>query len=322
MMRLGAKRRGGIMVIVAAGMVVMIGAAAWVADAGSMLQSRTHQQAAADAGALAAARALLPSDADEAIARAQAIEWTGRNGYAITGDDVTFWTHSSGRRAVTVSWTETTPSYFARFFGDTSHPVYVTSSAILGELEDLPGGVVPFAVPSYQDAAGDWWVLSSTAAGDYRRMIDDPPTEMILKVDAQGNHAGNFLGLGIDGPGGSIYRESIVYGADTQLSVGDVIPTQTGNMIGPTKQAIADRLARGPEYADIVVPLIAKSEWDAATGHSHVTIIGFVSAHITRVTGTGEIYATFTSLTYPGDPTLGNGAGAGGFAPMLIDGSR
>lgn len=315
----GRRRRGGILVLVAAAMGMLIATAAFVVDMASALQSRTAQQAAADAGALAAAHGLL-GEPDEAAAAAEAVSWVGRNGFDIGPEDVTFWDHPSGRRAVTVSWTEETPAYFARAFGRTQLPVFVSASAVLGELEEIPNGVLPFAVPAYTDANGDWWVLSSTTPGDYRRMTDDPPTQMILKVDQQNNNAGNFLALALDGTGGNVYRDSIVNGAQTPLAVGDVVPTQTGGLIGPTRQALNERLALGDAYRTIIVPLISRTQWEAATGREYVTILGFVVAEITQVTQT-EIYATFKTETYPGEASLETSAGAGGYAPLLIDGA-
>lgn len=312
-------RRGGILVLVAASMGVLIATAAFVVDMASALASRTHQQAAADAGALAAAHDLLGTP-DEAAAKADAVAWVGRNGYTITADDVTIWNHPSGRKAVTVRWTEQTPAYFSRVMGRDALPVFVSSTAVLGQLDQIPNGVLPFAVPAYTDANGDWWVLSSTTPGDYRKMIDDPPTQLILKVDQQANQSGNFLALAIDGPGGNVYRDSIVNGAQTPLQVGDVVPTQTGGLIGPTKQALEDRLARGDAYRTVIVPLISRDEWDAATGKEDVTILGFVVARITQVTQT-EIYATFESRTFPGEASLDTNVGAGGYAPLLVDGA-
>ncbi len=100
--------------------------------------------------------------------------------------------------------------------------------------------------------------------------------------------------------------------------MGDVIYTQTGNLVGPVKQGIDDRLSR-IGGADVVVPLISKTEWDAALGHDKVTIIGFITAHIDSVTKQSVITATFKSHVYPTDPTLGAGAGAGSYSPILID---
>jgi Flp pilus assembly protein TadG len=380
-------QRGNVLVIVAGGMVCLLGAGAWVVDLSTGLLDRTHMQAAADAGALAACYNLMPATLDERAAKAAAVDWTGRNGYTITTDDVTISTTPSGDKAATVRVTKTEPTTFARVLGIREYPVRVESTATLGGTTQIPAGFLPWGVPAYEDGKGNWYGLASAAPDVYERLTADPakggPTRILLKVSSGGasasamtassglysmlaegagrffllaaaggngnaggngggnggstggsggngggstggsggssaSNGGNFLALAIDGAGASVYRDTIVNGAQSPLEYGSTVSTETGNMVGPTIQGLSDRLARGPEYQEAYVPLIKKSEWDENKGRSTVTVIGFAVVKLFPGQKQGEVYAEFKEKVVPGNARVGEDRGLGAFSPILV----
>ncbi|GEL77985.1 Tad domain-containing protein [Tenuibacillus multivorans] len=62
--------------------------------------------------------------------------------------------------------------------------------------------------------------------------------EYTLKVDESGVDTGFFGILALDGPGARTYKETLLHGSDGEFKIGDVIDTQTGNIAGPTKEAV------------------------------------------------------------------------------------
>ena len=91
-----------------------------------------------------------------------------------------------------------------------------------------------------------------------------------LKVAGGTGEYGNFQALALgsvdhsecghadddtNSPGGSDYRENIVGNDDIVIHLLDIIDTEPGNMTGPTKQGINERLTP---------PLMTLEEWEAA----------------------------------------------------------
>ncbi len=328
-------RKGGVTVLVAATLTALLGAAAWVVDLSAGMHVRTRQQMAADAGALAAAFHLLPPTGapvpDETLVRSAARTWVQRNGFTIDDAAVSIWRNpalgnpapSGGvpkfvRDTVIVGWDQPVATSFASIFGIDSFEVGAKAAATLGGPTELPMGFLPFGVPAYQDENKQWWALGSPVDGDYRMLTPNPPTQLVLKVKSQSQQIGNFLALSLNGvTGADNYRQNILFGANRSYQYGDVVWTETGNMAGPTRQGILDRLAleRG---ARVLLPLIKREEWETNNGHSQVTLIGFVAAQISSVSGGGEIYATFETRVIPvkGSTAVNNSPGV--FAPILV----
>lgn len=317
-------RRGAITVLVAGLLTAMAGAAAWSVDIAQGLHVRTRLQAAADAGALAATHDLPPrpgqSAPDPSVVRATAVSWVGRNGYAISGGDVTL-TPTAKPNTVIVGWQHVVPTSFARIFGILSFPVAVKAAAILGRPAVIPRGMLPFGVPAYRDGAGTWYALTGPSGNTYQPLQNNPPTQLALKRGGGNGNNGNYLALALDGSGASTYKETVVHGSSHTFTYGQVIATEPGDMVGPTKQGINQRLAQGGDATRILIPLVSKAEFDANAGRASITIVGFVTAHLNGVTGNGEVYASFESRVFD-VPAVADGANTnaspGAYAPMLV----
>lgn len=76
----------------------------------------------------------------------------------------------------------------------------------------------------------------------------DYGTELVLKAGnpQQATSPGWFYPLQLTEPGGDEYRENIAGCSDTIWGIGDDVPVEPGNMIGPTAQGVRDLIALDP----------------------------------------------------------------------------
>jgi hypothetical protein len=73
-----------------------------------------------------------------------------------------------------------------------------------------------------------------------------------LKVDSSDNMSGSFGILALGGPGARTYEENLRTGYQQDLKVGDVVNTQTGNVAGPTRTAVQERVNNCPETTESI----------------------------------------------------------------------
>jgi Flp pilus assembly protein TadG len=214
-------------------MVVILGFAAMAVDVGLFLHERRELQKAADAAALAGAQELPGSPGD---AQQRAEEWAENNG--IDGDEleaIEITTTYATNDTITVAVKRDVPFVFARVLGFTSNTMEADATARVGSPAAM-SGLLPFGV--LEDAIS-------------------PTESTVLKYDAQNVSHGNFGALGIDGPGGNIYRETIKYGCETPLCsqsqdtcADPTTETKPGNMVGPTREGVEWRIDNTPSECD------------------------------------------------------------------------
>ena len=204
-----ARERGASLIMVAGGIVVLLGVLALVIDLGILYVARNEAQRAADSAALAGAHTFITSGCtstggcvaggpQEAIARGQAAIVAGQNavlGEPVTLDpaaDVSFSYPSSVEPQIAVTVRRTTergnaiPTIFARMF-----KVFVGEVSASATAEAYNGGVantciVPFLVPNCDTNPAH---LSPANAS-----CGDPSTSKYPN-----GPAGNFVYLGSDG---------------------------------------------------------------------------------------------------------------------------
>lgn len=265
----------------ATGLVVFAGL---VADTGGMMYHRTRMQVAADSAALAGAKGLLNG---RTYAIAQAKEMAAKNGYELTDANITILQGSRMKVAMDVPNQSVVGRVLETVQGsgdpDQAKTLNVGAKAQADlHCVDLTYGVRPFGVPEV----------------DFK-----PGAEYVLKQGPGGSIRGNFQALGIDGTGATIYRTSILNGAKRTVRVGDMLPTEPGNMQGPTVTAVNQLLgndhtsyrdasagARSPRV--MILPLMGDSFF-AVNGRSNVTISGFARFYVTYTTSRGEVYGRF-----------------------------
>jgi hypothetical protein len=317
---LRSKRRGGVIIMVAAASAFLIGAGAWVVDMATGLAARTRDQAAADAAALAGAYHLA-GVADLAGAKAVASDYAARNGAVVTADNVNTWAMPTGSQAITVKATREVPTTFARFFGMTSMSVKVASSASLRGLAELPAGSVPFGIPAYQDPNGNWKVLASDVPGDYRPLVANPPTQLDLEVSPRCTPEGSFLPLSMDRAGLDEYRDNIANGTSKPLPFNTRILTEAGSDATPTIQGLRQRVAAGK--TTMIVALIRREDWETSEFRSEATVIGAMAVQIDSIETARETlyHAHYKPIVMAATPAAATATARtpGVYTPVLID---
>ncbi len=94
-------------------------------------------------------------------------------------------------------------------------------------------GLKPWAVPDLHWAPGDVVVLKAGPPGDppsWRYPVCFPP-----------------VNKGTPATGAAAYQEAIVNGSPVPIEIGDELLVETGDMVGPTRQAVEQILALDPD---------------------------------------------------------------------------
>ncbi len=270
----------------ATALIVFVGL---VTDAGLMMYQRTRMQVAADAAALAGAKALLNSPGQAVVA---AQELAKQNGFPITASQVKI---EKGSR-VTVAIDSPTDSLVSRVLAagqaqaEPKSPAQPATFLIGAQASadlhcvEVQHGARPWGVPESDFGVGREYVLKQGAGNSIR---------------------GNFQALALDGSGANIYRQAILNGSKTTVKAGDMIATEPGNMNGPTVTAVNqlvgnDRTSyeqarlnptRTPRVVTVV--LLDEGSYFGANGRSNVEVSGFARFFVTYTTNRGEVYGRF-----------------------------
>jgi Flp pilus assembly protein TadG len=264
---LGARlrdERGSSLVIVAAGIVVFLGAAAVSVDLGMLFVAHSQAQRAADAAALAAAGILSNQPDDTAAARAEGIAYAAKNDIlgtpaAVQGSDVTFpgyptilkarvWVYRTAARGDPVN------TIFARVLGINTADIAVKAAA-----QVYPAGgakcVLPIMIPDkFGDTNGDgvWEPGEPYTAPGYTN--DDYGLAITLRAFVNPGPANPSWYYPFRQPGmqgGADYRDGIegkhCGGADSpDYETNTWVDTEPGAMIGPTMQGFTALINSDP----------------------------------------------------------------------------
>ena len=198
---------------------------ALVADVGFVLVGKRNIQNAADAAALAGAQR-LPENTDAAIADAR--DYAHRNG--VSDDEINsiyVTTTNYPNDTIKVDVKRDIGFMLATVMDVTGASVSTIAAARTGSSVGA-GALAPLAVPES--------TFSGLKPGD--------PT--VLKYNATNPSNGNFLPLAMDQTGASEYEANLKFGSDQWLCAEgherpgcvSVLNTQSGNVIGPTRQAL------------------------------------------------------------------------------------
>lgn len=317
------RRRGSVLVVLAGSLTLLLACAAWTVDMAVGLQARTSEQAACDAAALAGVLELVPpsTPAKRQAATDAAIRYATLNGEPISAADVTIWKTATGAEAITVTRSRSVGTYFASALGTTAYPVAARASAVLGGPRQIPAGWVPLGLPGFRGGDDQWYGLDAVDPDRYTALTYNADsgqgTRVLVKVTANGANSGNFLALSLSGRGGRQYREDVANGGSVPIAFGEVVDSQPGNMVGPTEQALRERIAAG--RVNLLVPLIDRNDWAANHGRGQVRVIGFIAARLVVGTGKGrEVYAEFQRRLVAAPASSTTSASPSVYSPVLI----
>lgn len=182
------RQGGAVAVMVAAGLVMIIGFLALVIDLGHLYLARTGLQNAADAAALSGAKEL--NETKEGIENA--VDWAQN-------------TAQSNRFFGNLGWEEVALTEGAILFSNTPYPTNPSDWKTVAQAEDQPAGLYFIKVDTQSGAMGTWFALiwdilnisttGSAVAGRYMNniapiglcAIDPLDREKTVQFDASGN---------------------------------------------------------------------------------------------------------------------------------------
>jgi putative Flp pilus-assembly TadE/G-like protein len=259
--------RGQAFVLVVASLVVLLGMAALGIDVGSWYKAQRHDQAVADAAALAGSQA-LPDD--PAQAQSLALDYANRNGVTLNAGDITFASHVSANDTIRVSFSKPESTIFAKVFGIGSVQVGARAVARAG----LPGAaryvapiVVPITNPMFQ--------CTPPPCTDPTQIVLDN-----LHNPGSGNAAGSFALLDLipndnGSVGSGILADWMLNGNDDDMPLGiyEAVPSTKYN-----SSAFQDAL-KAKVGDDVLFP-VYQPPILLGGSNAQFNIIGWVAFHI------------------------------------------
>ncbi len=292
---LKAEELGESLLIVVLAMTALVGVAATVTDMGAAYVKTAQTQTAVDAAVLAAGLKLpiKSSDAsglDQATATAR--EYLTKNGVADASTaSVTFGDLDGGSyHSITVTQPAVSETAFARIFGideitfNRSAQAKVVPCAALSDL-------VPLSIQ--EDVLNEMIATGATqhAILKYGSNTDEVENGSFGAIDLDG----------VKGGGANDYTSWLAYGYQTKLTIGTVLPVESGNMTGPTYSGIVERYnacthypsnggCKAGCYSDdcprvMKVPVIVYTD----SSYKYVRVVGFAAFVL-------EDYTTYEDL--------------------------
>ena len=264
--------------------VVLVGTVALVIDYGRPAKTARELQNAADSAALAAAT-LLPANSIAAAepARAEAQTYADKNGFTDVRADFRKVTDSgsSPYTIVDVTVRDNVEYTFAKIFGLDSIDVERSASAQLMAVSGLRGAVPLSIEKGVMDSA--------VASGNYH---------MTLKFGGGSGTNGAYGVLDLDGNkggGAKDYKDRLINGYDGIVSVGSQVPTENGNMSGPTEKGVQARYNACTHYTSSGGCSPTRYE-KGCPRIMFVPVVTYTSKHEVQVNG----FAPFLISSYTG----------------------
>lgn len=293
MARFRLEERGESILIVALVMTALIGVTATVTDLGTAYVKTAQTQTAADAAALAAGMK-LPIKSTDATALAQATA-TAREYLAKNGVDdpssatVAFGDLSGGEyHLVSVTQPAVSETAFAKIFD-----IDEIAFQRMAEAKVVPCAALSDLVPLS--------ISKDVLSG----MIASGSTQhAILKYSPKSDEvsSGSFGAIdldGVKGGGANDYVNWLANGYQAKLTIGTVLPVESGNMSGPTYSGVVQRYnacthypssggCKAGQYVDDCPRVMKVAVIDYTDGsHKYVRVVGFAAFVL-------EDYATYS----------------------------
>jgi len=301
--RFNGKPNGQIAATLAVSAVGLFAAVALAADVAVFYSNWSLLQKAADAAVLAGAN-FLPTNPDFAIAKAD--EYAVTNG--IASEEIVDTVTSEDNLRIQIRLQRTVPYFFARVAGLDTGIVQARATA----------GVVPVGA-----------ARGLIPIGIDHRTNMTPYQTIELKQFAQTPGPGNWKPLALGNPGADVYRSNIMYGYQTEIAISEILTTETGNIVGPTDQAITFRIEGGmasdPSGTSTVhnlnnprivqVPIV---DFTGVNGNSQVPVLGFAVLWLMNVQG-GNITTQFIRQVTAGDKPSSGAPPYGSLTVSLLE---
>jgi Flp pilus assembly protein TadG len=301
--------RGQAFVLTVASMVVLLGMAALGIDIGGWYQAQRHDQAVADAAALAGAQA-LPDDPTQAASLA--VDYAKRNGVTIDPSAVTISSSQGTNDTIKVAVQKPESTIFARMFGISTVQVGAKATARAG-LPSAARYVAPIVVP-----------ITNPELSGCTPMPCTDPTQIFLADlhgPGSGDAAGSFALLDlIQGDNGSVGSGILSswmsngLDADMPLGIYDAVPS--------TKYNSSDfQAALHLKVGDEVLFPVYQPPIIYSGSNAQFNIIGWVAFHIDAQAthgSSGALNGHFTAYQAEGLLASPNGGSAQDFGVKVV----
>jgi hypothetical protein len=204
--------------------LIFVGITGVVIDMGIVYKTKSELRKTVNAAVLSAAQELKNSDTAVNRVITDILKADGEES-SLKGVAI----RPNGENKLSVTLGKDVPMSFMKLFYINSVPVSVTSSAGIAPLSRSVG-----AVP----------------LGIDKNITLEYMKEYKLKVDAGSSVYGNFGILALSGVGANLYEQDLMYGYKSELKIGDIIGTQTGNVEGKTRTGVNYRINASPYLTD------------------------------------------------------------------------
>lgn len=261
----GGGERGQALVLFAAGLAAFCGFVGMSIDVGHVMATRTDLQKSADAAAMAGSQD-LPSTST-ALPVANSYVSSNSTG-GTTAASVVFSQTYAANDTIQVTTTRYVNYTFLKAIGMSGMSVNAKAKVRVGDYVG-GAGLVPWGFIASNN--NNSTLLQNPC---YLGQVNGVPTfkqnqPCTIKQGAGSNAGGDFGALSLGGSGASTYRNNIANGSTGVYKKGDQVPSETGNMVGPTSQGVGDRFSRP---APAGCPGNARSDVLITNGDGSVTI--------------------------------------------------
>jgi hypothetical protein len=262
------KEKGSIAVLVAASLTVLLGLSAFVTDLGILYVHKTRLQSALDAAVLAGAQDLLQGTT---LAQQTAVQYAATNG--VPEITVSF---SANNKKITASAQETVPTFFAKIMGIDENTVSASAAAV-----NVPPNGMKNLVPfGFLEQDMNYETLYNLKVGSNSSDVLDQ-SGWFGPLDFTVPDYLTYLG-----GGANTYSYFIKHGYPEPIRLGQTVHVEHGNISGPTKSAIEERLLN-PDNAYVYIPIVNIIE-NNGVSIINVVVVGFAAFHIEGVTRNGN----------------------------------
>lgn len=294
------EERGTAVVMLALSMTVLVGMTALVADVGLAYLERARLQNAVDAAVLAGIGD-LPGDPVQA--REGALSYAEKNGVDREELEVTI---SLDNSFLEVSTQRPVQHFFARVFNPGGGVIQARAKAQVGGISAI-GGAAPLAIENHNFFFGEVYLLKQGAN-------PGEDGEEVYEYEYENPYRQGFYGaLALGGTGASRYENNLANGYAGVLYLGDIVPTESGNMSNPTKRAIDERIDRceynctKDNFRRDCPRILTIPVYDNPLGEKklkEIQIVGFAAFFAEEVLGQGnesKIFGYFVETIKTGD---------------------
>ncbi|GLB31526.1 hypothetical protein LAD12857_34490 [Lacrimispora amygdalina] len=261
-------RKGSILVIVTLMLTAMLGAVALVTDVGMAYLKKQQLNNAVDSAALAGAQVLRRSQAE---ALDKAFQYAQLNGFDTQDVAISF----PNSHTISVEGKKRVDFIFARVLGHGGADVNARAKAIIAPISGVRG-VKPFVVERFDFEYG---------------------VEYVLKEGADESYIGNFGAVALGSTGADTFRDNLKYSYAGIIRVNDWIKTETGNVVGPSKDGVDYIMAQcnhTPQCSIesyvpncervITIPMVNTLQ---VNGSSEVQVVGFAQFLLSGISNEG-----------------------------------